>query len=113
MEKKAPNDLIENIFREHQRGDVYRRVTEEIRRTVVVKNGKQVLRIMNELGLRVVCPKKYKRTTKSEHKREVSKDFLGQNFDVQRKDRIWLSDITYIETSEGWLYLYSNGFTRM
>ena len=104
-EKKALNDLIESIYREHQGRYGYRRITAEIRRTGVVINGKQVLRIMNELGLKSVCPKKYKRTTKSDHQREVSQNLLEQNFEVQEKDRVWLSDITYIKTSEGWLYL--------
>ena len=104
-EKKALNDLIESIYREHQGRYGYRRITAEIRRTGVIINGKQVLRIMNELGLKSVCPKKYKRTTKSEHKREVSQNLLEQNFEVQGKNQVWLSDITYIKTSEGWLYL--------
>jgi len=104
-EKKALNDLVENIYWEHQGRYGYRRITAEIRRTGVIINGKQVLRIMNELRLKAVCPKKYKRTTKSEHKREVNQNLLEQNFEVQGKDRVWLSDITYIKTSEGWLYL--------
>ena len=104
-EKKALNDLIESIYREHQGRYGYRRITAEIQRTGVVINGKQVLRIMNELGLKSVCPKKYKKTTKSDHKREVSQNLLEQNFEVQGKDQVWLSDITYIKTSEGWLYL--------
>lgn len=104
-EKKALNDLIESVYREHQGRYGYRRITAEIRRTGVVINGKQVLRIMKKLGLKAVCPKRYKRTTKSDHKTEVSQNLLEQNFEVQKKDQVWLSDITYIKTSEGWLYL--------
>lgn len=104
-EKKALSDLVKIIYWEHQGRYGYRRITAEIRRTGIVINGKQVQRIMKELGLKAVCPKSYKRTTKSDHKKEVSQNILEQNFEVQRKDQVWLSDITYIKTTEGWLYL--------
>lgn len=104
-EKKALSDLIKIIYREHQGRYGYRRITAEIRRAGILINGKQVQRIMKNFGLKAVCPRRYKRTTKSDHKREVSQNILEQNFEVQRKDQIWLADITYIKTTEGWLYL--------
>ena len=104
-EKKVLSDLVKIIYWEHQRRYGYRRITAEIRRTGIVINAKQVQRIMKELGLKAICPKLYKRTTKSDHKREVSQNILEQNFETQRKDQVWLSDITYIKTTEGWLYL--------
>lgn len=104
-EKKALSDLIKIIYGEHQGRYGYRRITAEIRRAGIVINGKQVQKIMKNFGLKAVCPIRYKRTTKSDHKREVSQNILEQNFEVQRKDQIWLADITYIKTTEGWLYL--------
>lgn len=104
-EDKALSDLIKSIYQDHQGRYGYRRITAEIRRTGVVINGKQVLRIMKKLGLKAVCPRGYKRTTKSDHQREVSQNILKQNFETYKQDQVWLSDITYIKTSEGWLYL--------
>jgi transposase InsO family protein len=104
-EHKALSDLVKIIYWEHQGRYGYRRITAEIRRAGIVINGKQVQRIMKNSGLKAVCPRRYKRTTKSDHKREVSQNILEQNFEAQRKDQIWLSDITYIKTTEGWLYL--------
>lgn len=104
-EEKALSDLIKNIYQDHQGRYGYRRITAELRRTGVVINGKQVLRIMKKLGLKAICPRRYKRTTKSDHQREVSQNILKQNFETHKQDQVWLSDITYIKTSEGWLYL--------
>ena len=44
-------------------------------------------------------------TTDSKHCLPVAANLLEQNFVAQRPDQIWLADITYIPTSEGWLYL--------
>ena len=57
---------------------------------------------MKKLGLKAVCRNRYRRTTKSDHKAEVSQSILEQNFEVQGKHQIRLSDITYIKKTEGW-----------
>jgi transposase InsO family protein len=44
-------------------------------------------------------------TTDSKHSLSVAADLLEQNFAADRPDQIWLADITYIATGEGWLYL--------
>lgn len=104
-EEKSLRDLIERIYREHKGRYGYRRITAEIRRSGIIVNAKRVYRIMKLLELKAVCPKVYKRTTKSGHKKEVNENILKQNFETERIDQVWLSDITYIKTSEGWLYL--------
>lgn len=104
-EEKAICHLVELIFYEHRRRYGYRRITEEIRRKGLIINAKKVLRIMNKLKLKTICPKRIKKTTDSNHKAEVSKNILNRNFNTERKDQVWLSDITYLKTSEGWLYL--------
>ena len=60
---------------------------------------------MQDLGLKAKCPKPYKRTTNSEHKQPVSANLVKQEFRIEKKQQIWLSDITYLKTLEGWLYL--------
>jgi transposase InsO family protein len=44
-------------------------------------------------------------TTDSKHCLPVAANLLEQNFVAHRPDQVWLADITYIPTSEGWLYL--------
>lgn len=49
--------------------------------------------------------KKFKVTTDSKHNLQVSPNLLGRDFEASEPDRIYYSDITYIWTAEGWLYL--------
>jgi|TARA_R110000851_G_scaffold1274_1_gene4540 putative transposase len=60
---------------------------------------------MKEANVWVRYKKKYKATTNSEHNKPVYDNELDQNFDVQQPNQAWVKDITYIWTSEGWLYL--------
>ena len=61
--------------------------------------------LMREAGIQVKYRKKYKVTTNSNHKQPVFENRLNRQFDVARPNRVYVSDITYIWTLEGWLYL--------
>ena len=45
------------------------------------------------------------RTTDSRHDHPVAPNLLGRNFAAERPDAVWLADISYIPTGEGWMYL--------
>jgi len=60
---------------------------------------------MKELGLVARRKKQFKATTDSKHKFRIVPNVLNRNFKAQRKGQIWVSDITYIRTFTGWLYL--------
>jgi putative transposase len=62
-------------------------------------------RIRSKLGLRCKQKRKFKVTTDSKHKLPVAEDMLKQQFKVDQPDTVWVSDITYVPTDEGWLYL--------
>jgi len=62
-------------------------------------------RLRRKLGIRCRQKKKFKATTDSRHKLPVAKNLLGQKFKVQAPNKVWVSDITYVPTNEGWLYL--------
>src|SRR5699024_4845010 len=64
-----------------------------------------VTRYMKEMGLRSKTVKKYKATTNSKHNLPVYPNLLNQTFTVSQLGVVWVSDITYIPTKEGWLYL--------
>jgi len=66
---------------------------------------KRVARLMKEQGLRGKCKRKFKVTTQQNPKRSVAQNLLQQNFQADTPNQKWVSDITYIITSEGWLYL--------
>jgi putative transposase len=65
----------------------------------------RIKRIKRKLGIRCKQKKKFKATTNSNHKLPVAENILRQQFKVESPDKVWVSDITYISTDEGWLYL--------
>ena len=64
-----------------------------------------VAKYMRELGLRSKLSKKFKVTTDSKHNYLVVENVLDRNFIVAHPSRVWVPDITYIQTKEGFLYL--------
>ncbi|MED0894185.1 IS3 family transposase [Aneurinibacillus migulanus] len=62
---------------------------------------------MKELGLKSRTVKKYKATTNSRHNLPVYNNVLAQKFSAQAPNQVWMADITYIPSKEGWLYLAS------
>lgn len=65
----------------------------------------RVARLMRANGIRSKTVRKYKATTNSKHNLPVAENLLNQNFVADRPNEKWVSDITYIGTDEGWLYL--------
>ncbi len=65
----------------------------------------KVRNLMKEAGVCVRHRKKYKATTNSNHKQPIFENKLDRQFDVANLDQTYVSDITYIWTQEGWLYL--------
>ena len=64
-----------------------------------------VRRIFDEHGIKCRRHKRFKVTTDSNHNKLVYPNVLDQKFDAKRPNESWVSDITYIWTAEGWLYL--------
>jgi len=67
-----------------------------------------VEKMMRDMGLRAKTKKRFKvKTTDSNHSNPIAPNILDQNFVADKPSQIWLSDITYVETKEGWLYVFS------
>jgi len=81
------------------------RVHAALRRNDIRVGHNRVARIMAERALCGRRPKRWFRTTDSAHGRPVAANLLDRRFEPQAPDRVWATDITYIWTSEGWLYL--------
>ena len=64
-----------------------------------------VRRIKEEHGIKCRRHKRFKVTTDSNHNKMVYPNVLDQQFDAKRPNESWVSDITYIWTNEGWVYL--------
>jgi transposase InsO family protein len=65
----------------------------------------RIKRIRKKLGIRCKQKSKFKVTTDSRHRLPVAGNLLAQKFVASRPNDVWLTDITYISTDEGWLYL--------
>ncbi len=65
----------------------------------------RVVRLMRETGIRCKYAKKYKATTNSKHDYPVAENILKQHFVAVMPNEIWVGDITYVWTNEGWLYV--------
>lgn len=65
----------------------------------------RVARLMRQDGIRAKTVKKWRATTPSNHRLPVAANTLDRQFTVEAPNRVWAGDITYVWTTEGWLYL--------
>lgn len=66
---------------------------------------KRVARLMRGMGLAARRRRRFSRTTDSSHPFPVAPNLLGRQFTAAAPDRVWLADLSYIATDEGWLYV--------
>lgn len=102
---KALDEQIAHIYWQHKSRYGAPRIWEELQWQDILCSENRVARRMRSLGLRAIQAKKFKVTTDSEHNKPVAPDLLQQDFTAACANEKWVSDITYIWTGEGWLYL--------
>lgn len=101
--------LLEKIKAVHKRSHGvygYPRITKELDNDGVPSKNR-VHRLMKKNGIKSKTVIKYKATTNSNHKLPVAENLLNREFTADKPNQKWVSDITYIVTDEGWLYLAS------
>jgi len=81
------------------------RVTAELRANGIPCGRNRVARLMQSNGIKAKTKRRFKATTKSRHDFLVADNVLNQRFSVAAANKVWVSDITFIWTREGWLYL--------
>ncbi len=81
------------------------RITHELKAQGVNCSENRVARLMKQNGIRSKARRRFKVTTNSRHQLPVAPNLISQNFSAKRPNEIWFSDITYVWTREGWLYL--------
>jgi len=81
------------------------RITQKLRNEGIKCNRKRVYRLMKANGICSIMKRKFKATTNSKHNYPIAPNLLNQNFRVTEPSKVWVTDITYISTREGWLYL--------
>ncbi|QNT15664.1 IS3 family transposase [Empedobacter stercoris] len=81
------------------------RIAKELESLGIKVSKQRVARLMKKHALRSILKRKFKVTTDSSHKYPVVENHLNRNFTVEKPNSAWVSDITYIRTKQGWLYL--------
>ena len=91
------------------------KITDVLRDKGIAVGKNLVARRMKACGLRSIVRRKYRPTTDSNHSYPVAENLLQRQFTATGPDRVWVSDITYIATDRGWLYLtvFLDLFSRM
>ena len=115
QEKKAK--LLQRILEIHEESrENYGcpRVYEQLRSEGWTVNYKVVEKLMQENEIQARTRRKYKPTTDSKHDLPIAPNVLDREFTVEEPNEVWVSDITYISTAQGWLYLcvFIDLFTR-
>jgi transposase InsO family protein len=82
-----------------------RRLQPELAADGFIAGRDRIARLRRELGIRCRQKRKFKATTNSKHTLPVAENLLNQDFTPSTPNEIWVTDITYIPTQEGWLYL--------
>ena len=105
----ADRELVEDIRRVHRdtRGRYGSpRIHVELKAQGRGVSRGRIERLMRHHGIRAIMARPRRvRTTDSRHGLPIAPNLLGRNFFAAAPNRIWLADITYIETDQGWLYL--------
>nr|QHW12303.1 IS3 family transposase [Macrococcus canis]QHW12314.1 IS3 family transposase [Macrococcus canis] len=81
------------------------KITKKLREQGHNVSQRTVTRLMKDMNIRSITKKKYKATTNSKHNLPIYPNLLNQQFKVEKLGTAWVSDITYVYTREGWLYL--------
>jgi len=104
-ENKKLKKRIRDIYEKSRKVYGSPRIHQELKREGEKVSRKRVARLMKEEGLQAKMRKKWTRTTTVDKALEANPNYLNQNFRVDEPNQVWVSDITYVRTEEGWLYL--------
>ena len=96
---------IRDIQKCHKRRYGSPRVQKELAARGVKAGRKRVARLMRLNDLGCLPRKRFRVTTDSRHHEPVAENILDRQFEVSEPNTVWVSDITYIPTTDGWLYL--------
>ena len=96
---------VKRIFLKSRKTYGTRRIKKQLKAEGIVASRQRIGRKMAAQGLVAKARRKTRATTNSNHDYPVAPNLLGRQFDVQYPNKAWVTDITYLATSEGWLYL--------
>jgi len=98
---------IKEAYEKSRRTYGSRRITVDLRAEGINIGKNKVAKIMHDNGIKAKTKRRYKLTTNSSHKLPIAPNLLKISPKAEEADKIWVADITYIWTREGWVYLSS------
>ena len=105
LENEALTVAIRGIFKDSFGSYGAPRIREELLKKGYRVSRPRVDRIMRANGLLAKRKRKFRVTTDSKHDYSIAPNILDRDFTVHRRNQVWVSDMTYIRTGEGWMYL--------
>jgi putative transposase len=96
---------IKRIFKNSRKTYGTRRIKKQLAIEGIAASRQRISRKMAEQGLIAKAHRKTRATTNSNHDHPVALNLLNRQFDVKQPNKVWVMDITYLATNEGWLYL--------
>lgn len=106
VENQLLREVIRRVYEQSKKRLGSPKITVELRDNGLFASRPRVARLMRQMGIRSIISKPFKAsTTDSSHDYRVSKNLLARDFTATRKSQKWVSDITYVRTGEGWVYL--------
>ena len=105
IEREALEGFVVEKFELHKGRYGYRRINRELRRDGIAVSEKRVLSVMRKLGLKAKGATRRHRRAKAVEMGDPRVNLVNRMFGVDARNRLWVGDITYIPTREGWLYL--------
>lgn len=105
IEREALEGFVAERFELHKGRYGHRRINRELRKDGIVVSEKRVLNVMRKLGLQAKGTTRKHRRAKTVEMGDPRVNLVDRIFEVDARNRLWVGDITYIDTSEGWLYL--------
>ena len=105
LENKRLDVHIKAIYKQHKGRYGSPKIADELKDRGFRVSKNRVARRMREAGLRSIVKRKYRLTTNSKHSHPVADNLLKRDFTASAPNKVWVSDITYIATDRGWLYL--------
>ncbi|TPQ24633.1 hypothetical protein C2U68_18735 [Methylomonas koyamae] len=98
-------EKAKQIFIDNKQCFGSRRLADRLQKQGFAVGRFKMRRIMRDLKLLVRYPKRFKVTTDSNHNEAISPNRLDRQFQVAKPNQVWTTDITYVWTLQGWLYV--------
>lgn len=105
QEDRKLAEIIRTIYEQSKGRYGSPRIYQKLRTEGFRCSRKRIARLMREMGLKARHKRKFKVTTNSKHDHPIAPNLLNRQFKTDAPNQVWVADITYIRTFEGWLYL--------